>query len=314
MLIVVSGVLAHWLIVPAAMREAYFGRWLPLVNYGYGAYNVTLEKVAQTILESPISLAAAAGALTAVMVGRRRHARLRQHLIALAALAGMALILIFLQKKGWSCHRVPLNVAGLLCLAMLVIEGAGHWAVGRRPGVSLGQWIVGSLVLGVILVVWFMVRWDARKPSPELVALQRIVAEHSAPGDRVLVVAASVSPAYPLLVQTDRRPGSRFLYAFPIACLYADAPSTEAGRFIYRIRSESPAEEQQFLDELEEDAIRRRPQLIIVQDSSESVALPGGFNIFDYLVASGWAQKVLGPYHELSGPEGWMVFERPEEK
>ena len=31
--------------------------------------------------------------------------------------------------------------------------------------------------------------------------------------------------------------------------------------------------------------------------------------MYDYLVSTSWAQKVLGPYRELSAPEGWMAFE-----
>jgi len=130
-LIVTALYLIHWLLVPVAMRDAFFGRWLPLVHYGYGAYSVSFEQVVETILESPISLAAMAAALAAAMVCAQRRTWLRHHLIAMASLAGMALVLIFLQQRDWSSHRIPLNVAGLLCLAVLVIEGAGS---GRPAG------------------------------------------------------------------------------------------------------------------------------------------------------------------------------------
>ena len=53
---VVAVYLVHWLFVPAAMREAFFGRWLPLISYGYGAYSVSYPQVAKSIFGSPISL------------------------------------------------------------------------------------------------------------------------------------------------------------------------------------------------------------------------------------------------------------------
>ena len=53
---VVAAYLVHWLFVPAAMREAFFGRWLPLLSYGYGVYSVSYREVAKTIFGSPISL------------------------------------------------------------------------------------------------------------------------------------------------------------------------------------------------------------------------------------------------------------------
>jgi hypothetical protein len=112
------------------------------------------------------------------------------------------------------------------------------------------------------------------------------------------------------LLQTGRRAGSRHAWSFPIALYYADAKSAPADRPPYRRRQEAPAEEQQFLRELEEDVYRLHPQLIIVNDDQGWSGLPAGFNIFDYLVYSGWTKDALARYRELPGPKGWKVFER----
>jgi hypothetical protein len=308
----VAGVyLMHWLVVPAAMRNAFFGRWLPLANYGCNADNVGFEQVANSILDSPIALAGAASALAAALVCRRRRARFRHHLIAFASLAGMALVLIFLQQKGWSEHRIPLNVAGLLCLAVLVVEGSRQWAVGRhRASVGPLQWLVGGLSLAVLLTVWGAIRWESWRHLPEKTPVQQVVVEHTEPNDRVLVIATTASPAYPLLLQTGRRPGSRYLYTFPMAYLYAHTPPPRGNRPIYRQREDAPTEEQQFLKELEDDVLRRKPELILVQDSEGCIGLPDGFNPYNYLVYTGWTEKPLKSYHELTGFDGWKVFAR----
>ena len=306
---VMAAYVLHWLFVPAAMREAFFGRWLPLLSYGYGVYNVSYREVAQTIFESPISLVGVAAALAAALLCLRGRARLRHHLVALAALADMALVLIFLRQQGSSCHRIPLDVAGLLCLAVLVAEGNWQWAVGRRQSATaLGAWVVASLALGIFVAVWFAERKEYGPDPPEVAALGEIVQQRTRPGDRVLVVATSAEPAYPLLLQTDRRPGSRYLYSFPIALFYAGVKPPKAGRFLYRDRSEAPAEELQFLAELKDDVARRQPRLIIIRNDPHCPGLREGFNPFDYLVQAGWVDEVLAPYRELPGPEGWKVF------
>ena len=223
----------------------------------------------------------------------------------------MALVLIFLQQQGSSCHRIPLDVAGLLCLAVLVAEGNWQWAVGRRQSAAaLGAWAVASMVFGIFIAVWFVQRREHGPDPPDVAALREIVQQDSQPDDRVLVVATSAGPAYPLLLQTGRRPGSRYLYSFPIALFYAGVKPAKAGRSLYRDRSEAPAEELQFLAELKDDVAQRRPRLIIIQDSSHCAGLREGFNPFDYLVYAGWVDEVLEPYRELPGPEGWKVFAR----
>jgi hypothetical protein len=183
----------------------------------------------------------------------------------------------------------------------------------RRQTVSSRQWTVGSLLFGVVIMFWFIGRADSGSDPPAYAALRQIVQQRTKPADRVLVVATSARPAYPLLLQTGRLPGSRYLCAFPIALFYADAKSAKASRFVYRRRWEAPAEERQFLNELEEDVVRLQPRLIVVHDSAGWQGLPKGFNTLEYLVYCGWIQDAVTPYYrELPSPEGWRVFERRE--
>jgi len=150
-----------------------------------------------------------AAALAAALLCVRGRPRLRLQLVALAALTDMALVLIFLQQQDWSSHRVPLDVAGLLCLAMLAAEGNWQWAAGRRQSATaLGVWAAAGLVFAIFIGVWFVQRRGGPDP-PAVAALGEIVEQHSRPGDRVVVVATTAGPAYPRLLQTARRPGSR---------------------------------------------------------------------------------------------------------
>ena len=144
----------------------------------------------------------------------------------------------------------------------------------------------------------------------EYVALRRIVEQRSRPGDRVVVVATSVRPAYPMLLQ-------KFAYGRAAA---TSAPSqsrvllcrTEptADRPLYRRYEEAPAEERRFLDELRDDVQRLQPRLIIVNAGAGWIGFAKDFNTFEYLLYSGWAGQALKPYREVPGPQGWKVFER----
>ena len=215
----------------------------------------------------------------------------------------MGLLLVLVQHKGWTYHYIPFYAAGFLSLATAIAAGGRRWLSDKW------LWGGGSLVLGALAVMWFTGRENARPESPSDLALRKIVERCTRPGDRVLMVATSVTPAYPMLLQIDRRPGSRYLCCMPIAMLYAGAKPTE-GQPIYRSREEAPADERRFLAELREDVERLRPQLIVVNACRGWQGLPPSFNTFEYLVYSGWCQSTLAPYHEIHGLKEWRVFAR----
>ena len=305
---VVAAYLLHWLFVPAAMRDAFFGRWLPLVCRSYHAYDMPTEQIVQALFNSPVSVLAIMATLLALPRAVRRHARLRQYLLALAAMAGMTLVMVFVQHKGWRYHRIPLDVAGLLCLAALASTRDRASALNLQRFRAGRYCLVGGL--GLLVTVWFWGRTDRMMAVPSFAALRQVVEDRSRPGDRVLIVATSVYPAYPTLLQTGRRAGSRYAWSFPLAFCYADCRSAWADRPTYHRRQEAPAEERQFLRELDGDVHRLQPQLIIVHDDAGWSGLPPGFNTFDYLVYAGWTEDALAGYRQLPGPAGWKVFSR----
>ncbi len=292
---VVAAYVLHWLFVPAAMREAFVGRWLPLVLHRYAAYDLSYRETLDRVLHSPLSAAAVFAALAAAFFALKRHGRLRQHLTALSAMASTALLMFMLQRKGWSYQAIPFDAAGLLCLAVLVDRPR---TTGRRFAAQAGL----AAVLCVLVAMCSIDRLAASPDPPDFVALRQIVEEHTSAGDRVLIVATSVRPAYPMLLQTGRMPGSRYLCSFPVAFFYADGAS-------YRHYKDASPEERQFLDELADDVARLRPRLIIVHDRPGWLGLPENFNTFDYLAYSGWTARALATYRQLPGPDGWKVFE-----
>ncbi len=338
---VVSAYAAHWLFVPVAMREAFFCRWLPLVCHGYGAFDASCRDIAADLLASPFSAAGLVGVLAALLLlFTRRRLRLRLHLAALATLALGGMAMLCLQHKGFTYHRIPFDAAALLCLLMVGLSTGEATSVafrsakvacfrgakgdrsresGRSPcrremplecsRGALRKCLVFCVAAGA-LAVWFIERpGSARPDTADYAALRRIVAERTRPGDRVLVMATSVRPAYPMLLQLGCRPGSRYSTAGVVALVYAGVqPPT--GPAAYHRHGEATAEERRVLDEYRDDVSRYQPRLILVNNAPGWFGLPDNFNMFDYLVYCGWAGECLKDYREVPGPKGWKVFER----
>ena len=313
---VVIAYAGHWLFVPAAMREAFFGRWLPMIRGGYAAYDVSYGQIAQKLLHSPPAtiLILTTVLVLAVAVGHR--SRLRVSLLALAGFAAGSLALIFVQKKGWSYHAIPFETAAGMAAVLLIVVTvrALHRADPRR---SYRCWFActgfaaGCLLLIVVLIATCTSRLPGDRRPPAFTALRNVIEQRTKPGDRVLFVATSVRPAYPMLLQMDRKPGSRYLCSFPIAFFYGNCGVSAKGDPPYRLPPDAPPEEQRFLAELAADVDRLRPRLVIIPDFPGGMGLPGDFNHFDYLSHSGWIERALEHYREVPGPQGWRIFELP---
>lgn len=315
LMLVVLGYLAHWLIVPAEMREAFFGRWLPMIREHYEVYDVSYGRIAESIFRSPVAVTGLVATVLAAYAGVRFRFRLRNYLLVFASLAGLGLLMVFVQKKGFGYRAIPFETAAAMALGLLVIQGERTLRRSlRRRSIRLpltATTFAAGLLL-VLLVAWLVATSGTpRRNGPSAVrSLRRIVEERTRPGDPVLFVATSVDPAYPLLVQTNRKPGSRYLCCFPIAFFYAgcEAAGSQAPR--YRQWSNAPEPERRFLAELKQDVDRLQPRLIIVPDRPGWLGCPRWFNHFEYLTRSGWAKQGLRSYREVPGPKGWRVLAR----
>jgi hypothetical protein len=173
----------------------------------------------------------------------------------------------------------------------------------RRPDRVGGQGAFRTSVLAVVVVVTLVslagalrdvVRPSAGQRAERAIAslTAQAVRAHSRPGDRVLFIDTSVFPTYPVLVETARWPGSRYLWSFPIA-LFAHHPD--------------PAAEARMLRELVSDVHHQRPQLILVKQGA-CQGCPPGFSLTTYLRAHGLLAR-LTDYTPVRAV-GWLGFER----
>jgi hypothetical protein len=114
----------------------------------------------------------------------------------------------------------------------------------------------------------------------------------------VLVLATSVWPAYPTLTLLGRRPGSRYLWDFPVAFALHEGGAQGA------------AEARRFVDELASDIDRLAPRLIALDTRVPAQGCPEGFDYARYLESAGVMARVRARYDERPPMPGLRLFVR----
>lgn len=259
---------AYFLLQPA-VREAYFGRWVPFLATGYATFDSPLG-ARLGVRALWFALAGAALPLVLVDAARPFAARGFWRLArALAALTVLAALLYVQGGKDWNYRLHPTFgcaalVVGLALAALLrQIAPAPAW---RTPVAA----VVAACV--VLLGAWQPRTFMHLGSIDETV--ERMVVDierNSRPGDPILVFGTGVTPAHPALLMTGRRPATRYLNLFPIPILHARPDA---------------AAEQRFLDELRHDVAAHPPAIIFVMRALNS-GVPARFDLAQYLEDKG---------------------------
>jgi len=115
-----------------------------------------------------------------------------------------------------------------------------------------------------------------------------------------------------LLVQDNRRPGSRYLWFFPIALFTHRRSLGNEARLGYPPPAALPPDESRFVADVAEDIATRRPPLIFVPTLGACQGCPAGFKVMDYLVAVGLVDKILQEHTRVADVSGNAVFVRTD--
>lgn len=229
---------------------------------------------------------------------------------AVAILAGVIAVLhrhLWLLLKWGDLTLLVLIVCfgiSLVCFRMYVCGIMEPWTSCRRR--SVVRYLVLALV-GVSAVAFGLYPWHDSGPL-EGNPLAETISKHTREGDPVLIASTSVGHPYPILVQMNRRPGSRYLDLATVAMLYRDVEAGADGVFPYRVGEEAPEEEVRFLAEFAEDIRTIRPRLIFVFDGGRHQGCPEGFVLIDYLTKTGFIETAMHHYVELPRVSACKVF------
>ncbi len=324
----------HWFFVPAEMREEFFGRWVPFITERYSAYDArsfsglwipwvqsywpvdTHASRGLRIILSLIIRGFQTGVLFwGLILLFRGITPVPRHITSFLFLMLSCLILFWSQRKGFSYHLIPLDFAffGLVSFVCIPVAGPYNGILSFKRVNSFVSILVSSL--GILLSIsaatgipggFHGIAGETR--SLEEQNFHAFLKQHTQQDDRVVVISTGVSPAYPTLLQLGLKPGSRYIWTFPIALIYEPMKSSVKSLPMYHTVEEQTPEESLMLSELEEDIRLNKPKVIAVKNSPRNSALPDGFNLLEYLRFNGWIDRALVNYQPIDSPESWQMF------
>lgn len=304
----------HFLVIPADMRAAYFGRWIPFVARGYHAYDMPLRRL---VLEQEWLWLPAVACATVFLFKSPAKGTSWRLAGPVAAVALMSVASLFVQHKGWVYHAIPAQAAAVVAAALLAarVRGArmGHAFTGM-PWLGTAMLVVTAVMLSsasaLAAAFAFRPRTEERVAEQlQYSAAARAIVRYSRPGEPVLILATSTATPYPLLTQLSRQPAARYLEDFPIPMFYYGATGTPGQVFPYRTGSGTvPEDERLFLDELRADIERARPKLILVDDRRTCDWCPEGFGLHEYLVKNHFIADALVRYRGAGKAGDFVVY------
>lgn len=213
----------------------------------------------------------------------KKNIDLASGVLYLKVLSIMALISYLYQAKGWYYHMIPFE----FLVVYVFVLNLCSLAIGLEGERTIQRSIVKMALPSVFLIhfaltavfLWRMNDQGRYWNSQFFEILQNTPVENN----RVLMVSSSLT-AYPFLLQADKRPGSRFLWLFPIALLYSQSHDSSLSESeIFANGSIDNDLEARFIQELVNDIQSNRPALIFMNSSKSDQGLPKNFTLKNYL-------------------------------
>jgi len=294
----------HFALLPAPARDSFFGNIVPLVIHGYGAYDNKLVDLLSMSLPVfyggicygiPFFIPGFALALSVIAVAMRKKCSFLMPLTAFT-LGGYAVFV--LQHKGWSNHTIPMLAGCFLLSALelgLVVDFRGPSKRFLASSCAVVTWLV------------FLIAAGCRNEAPlyEDPEMLKDLIAYTQPGDKVLVLSAVLYPAYPLLTQLDRQPGSRYLHLFPLPMLeYWKARTSDLTE-----KQRLEHEEQKVLDNVTEDIGVNKPRLIAIETKPLDRG-DGNFTVSSYLERHQFTDNSLRRYSFVRDSGTYLLYKR----
>jgi hypothetical protein len=264
--------LAHFLFLPRAESDFYFRFIMPLYQAGYSYYTTSMAYNLNTYWRGDFHFMALT-TLAALTLARQSSL-----VLPLQAFSLMSALIFILAGQVWSYHVLPVRLANdvalfvqafLFCRCLpAFIKG------GKRAPLFLGLVIIAFTGCQAytfcrdimreheVCQMFFLpsLGYDGECPQSDIDPFTEIVADQTARDDSILFISSSMSPGYPVYLQSRRKPASRFLHAMilPVLAFIIDNKD-EANKDLYKKRM------RQILDWYGEDIAKNRPKLVFVQ-------------------------------------------------
>jgi hypothetical protein len=286
----------HWLVLPAAMRDGFLNRSIPFALHGYRAYERSLGDL---IGGTPMTLFLAVAAAVWLMFYARIFRRQLLMGFVTAAVAGLAIC--FVQRKAWTYHYIPFEMAGALAAAVLLVQLGRALAADkacRRMRLPALLWLFFMAMSGGGIALRAVAQDGARFEQLQLErgSIEEAIVAHTLPGERVIVFSTSCEPAEPLFAQAGLQMGQRCGCFMVAAANFRPGSLDTAGRVL--------------LASLQEDIGSRQSRLIVVRTQPGCQGCPADFRLSDYFREAGLLQLAQQEgYSPIPSPEGWAMYE-----
>ncbi len=271
--------LLHFIFLPAQELKAFFQFVVPIYKEGYSYYVTSPIYNIATYWRSDFYL------LALTSLGALALARYSSLAPAACAFAFMSGLIYVLAGQDWSCHMVAVRMGNAMAVGVelcLLYQLLPARLIGADKLKSI---TFAMLILGIAGGGYYLSSAqenDAREqhdsvpydlahlgysgtcPSGDMDPFVASCLTNSSKGDTVLFICASMAPGYPVMLQTDRRPASRFLHGMmlPILTFIIDRPDLSEAK-----KDHFTKDKEQVIAWYSEDITKNRPKLIYIQDN-----------------------------------------------
>lgn len=292
--------LVHFAFLPTAMRDAFFGRWVPFILAHYWVYEQPISAAHVAFVGGVVVLYGGAAWVAWRSTRRTKGVAALTTMFALFTLFAIASFVV--QRKDFSYHLIPIYFGALPCVALWV--GTQAWQSAAATGMRL-RWCVAGIVLGTIpsAAIEVALSWTIGRQRDAPTAIWREILDRSQAGDSLLFISTNVGDGYPELVKYGYTCGSRYLVSMPMALVHSDL-RLDGGERLYHDISNRPSVELQYLGELAADIDKNQPRLIAIVDQTDCQGCAPGFNVHECLRRAGLLSGVMASYRDVGAFQG----------
>jgi hypothetical protein len=118
---------------------------------------------------------------------------------------------------------------------------------------------------------------------------------------------------YPLILTTQREPGTRYLFSYVVPLLYSNSIVDINSPLNYVLPPELAAEEQLFAQETADDIVQNKPRLVFIERNKTCIFCRMGFSLLTWAMQQESIMSALESYTRLDDSRKFAIFVRSDE-
>lgn len=258
------------LVLPATVRNIYFGQVLPMYAPAYEySQRAFIHLLRNDVLVVQPVMVILAGLVLAILASR-----LSVIITASGVIAVVGLFNYLYGNQAWIYRLIPAEFASYICVGTVVGSLLRHYIVhlkDKKLVTALALTAMGAFALycgsqkiiststdlahaRMVDMTLTGCQWSS--PEGDLDPLGQSIIAHSSRSASVLLLGTGIGPGYPALLQSGRRPCGRYLFSIITQIDYCLA---KYGGALWRARLD------EVLKQTLDDAAKDPPELIVLQ-------------------------------------------------